>query len=374
MPKYRRQEKAQVARRTTLSAKDRADWARKKWREDRTISINGANGMYRMMMKVFGVALKEEQLVEIHAEIAKEQREADKATRERERNFNPVLSPVRLAEVKSAQAKAADVPPSPGQMPKPPRPEPAPQPMPVFMVRPPVITGPLAETPIMQMRSGQNGTAHVTPTPSPAPHRVVGRNAKGQAVREAWARENGRPGLTILELVRKTRDHFGAGIDGRLAATILSDLRGGARRAHYGQPRASHDPNAKPAAETLIAHARAIARPTITSDTLDAEVKEKFGVGIGRRMAEQIMAEMRGVNEPPPRTRATVAQSATATSAPQASDPSPLESGVGAQVKAVMQLAFDEIKNLQGIKATRDRDGVAIEWQVLEVTTGKLRL
>jgi hypothetical protein len=231
--------------RTEHSIKERLDWARKRWREDPQISINGRHGMHAQMMEVFGVSAHVNQLIEVHAEVERERREQEKAAKERETHFNSLgdairdklklLPPLKADAVPRADKRTADVPPPPVAA-KPPAAPPAPI----------VIPPELAAAPIMQARAVQppppakvaEGTQHGPPK------RKNGAKADGTSprdpadakVREDYARSIARPGMTFAELRDTVAERFGWGVSHATGAIILAEVHreAGTARPHGG--------------------------------------------------------------------------------------------------------------------------------------------
>lgn len=369
-----------------VSIKERLDWCRKRWTEDPQISVNGKHGMVAQMMEVFGVAAHVNQLLEVHAEVAREQREEVKATDERERNFNPAIKvPLKLADLGRSDKRAADVPPPP----RPPEaikpPAPPPSPAPVQTIVPP--DSPLGRLEIMQAgsyplprpRVAAEGTHHgETPLATKirrTPDGTSPRRPEDAKIREDYARAVAQPGMRIVDLQAAVRERFGWGIDSAKAVGLLHEIRQDAPSTGPGAP----DGTSKTIAVHVAvreAYARQIAYPGMTVQALLRALRDRFGWGLSREIMARIVEEATG-SPPPPSARDMYpsAPMAAPVVQPRPTPPAPGGGDPGAQIKAAIELLLEEVPGLVALHVTREPgQRPEIEFDIKVVQSGRFKL
>lgn len=191
------------------SAQERIDYAKARWQEDPTITINGKNGMNQRLMEVFGICARAEQLMAVRSEVL-----ASKA------KAKEVGTPVLTAQ----QREQFD----------------APKPKPILSL----VNG-----------SKENGMSEdkkpITIPVVPAPG--TGRTINDAKIRYDFARgfQQRHPDATMRQIVEEVRRQFGIGIDNIAIGTIRRELGIGFIRRRRGEMNRPHPPAPKAKPEPI---------------------------------------------------------------------------------------------------------------------------
>lgn len=225
MGRFRRMEKDPPRpKRTKLTARERLDWAKDRWRDDLTISVNGKDGMHKRMMDVFSVSVKVEQLHEAKEEVIREleaerreeadrkEREELKRQKEQAKCRTPVLTPTQREQFDS--------------------------PRPALVV---------VKDEVIEMPEKKKPTIPVVPAPGTT------RSIDDAKIRYDFARSylQRNPRSTNADVVDAVREEFGMGIDTNAVGTIKRELGVGSIRRRRTERRRPHPPAPRPKPEPI---------------------------------------------------------------------------------------------------------------------------
>ena len=169
------------------------------------------------------------------------------------------------------------------------------------------------------------------------------KSAEDTAIRLAYAKSIATPTMKVNELLHHVRERFFWGIDTRTACDILSEKRGGKRRSDY---------QGAPAAEVH-----------------DEDEDEDDVIDTTELDEEEEAAAPAPMPRPVPRPVPRQAACTSAMPAPRRMDL------VEDQIKAAMELLFEEAPGLKELHVTRGPDGrPSVDWEIAVVSKGRLAL